>query len=824
LSSQKEKYLISAQKYIQKGQFDRALRDYEQIVTADPKDVKHRQKLAELMVRCNRPDDAVREYETIAKFYDENGFYLKAIAVYKQIQRLDPANMGVCLSLAALNEKQGMIGNALSEYKVIFDYYEREGNAAEAIKVLEKMQTVDPENVDIRLKLAETLHAAGSDGQAYSEFSGAAMALRNRGNADYADRVIKRIQVLYPERGDSSLNQLADQIAAGQYGETLPKVRHLLEHDPDNVRLLGLLGEACRLAGDVAGRREAMEKMVRLAPDDLVASKGLIEATLESGDPDAGLALVTGCQAALCAAGAHDDLERYLLALQAHVPYDVRLLDGLKTLYQATGDTVKLADVEASLAILSRPAAAAQDDSAVLSSVIDEAAFAAADVTTDADGFVWGDELDLTEQVVSADTAAAPREDGGSAEYDLVDLGLDAGVEETVAPDGFEIDISFELPDDAAVFSPGVPDAASELSASLQPATGAADLPDTASAPWSDELDLAAMADLEPVASAAPEYSLVDDFGAIDLSAVESAVGDVTDESCSVDVSFDFDETSDIFAPEPPQEEQVLTAMPAVEAEPPAALVEELTVTDGFSLDVAGDSRTLDIFTETPASSADLSLSSDDSLPLTDLFLDEEQPWEDAAISLTEEVPAPAAPPVVERTMPVGGDAAAGSDKYAFDGLFARFKEGLDQQVDSDDTETHYNLGIAYMEMGLHDDAIKEFLIAATDPQRTLDCLTLQGVCSREKGDFETAEHCFSAGLSLEGLEADRLLSFRYELALLYQVSGRREAALQAFREVFATNPGFRDTMQRISALSGGRDSFDFSELDEAAIELEPLD
>jgi len=51
LSSQKDKFLASAQKYIQKGQFDRALKDYEQVVTADPKDVKLRQKLAELLIR-----------------------------------------------------------------------------------------------------------------------------------------------------------------------------------------------------------------------------------------------------------------------------------------------------------------------------------------------------------------------------------------------------------------------------------------------------------------------------------------------------------------------------------------------------------------------------------------------------------------------------------------------------------------------------------------------------------------------------------------------------------------------------------------------------
>lgn len=133
MATQKEKYLSSAQKFLQKGQLERAIRDYEQVVAADPKDLRHRQKLAELLARCNRNEDALREYQTIAAHYEESGFYLKAIAVYKQIQRIDPRNIDVTYTLAALNEKQGLIGNALSEYKNIFIRYEKEGQDRKSV-------------------------------------------------------------------------------------------------------------------------------------------------------------------------------------------------------------------------------------------------------------------------------------------------------------------------------------------------------------------------------------------------------------------------------------------------------------------------------------------------------------------------------------------------------------------------------------------------------------------------------------------------------------------------------------------------------------------
>ncbi len=81
MASKKDKLLESAQKSIAKGQLDRAIRDYEEIVALDSADIRHRQKLAELLVKVNRKEDAIAEYETISRQYSNNHFYLKAIAV-----------------------------------------------------------------------------------------------------------------------------------------------------------------------------------------------------------------------------------------------------------------------------------------------------------------------------------------------------------------------------------------------------------------------------------------------------------------------------------------------------------------------------------------------------------------------------------------------------------------------------------------------------------------------------------------------------------------------------------------------------------------------
>lgn len=728
LSSQKDKFLASAQKFIQKGQFDRALRDYEQVVTADPKDVKHRQKLAELMVRCNRKEDAIREYETIAKYYDENGFYLKSIAVYKQIQRLNPTNIEVSLCLAALNEKQGMIGNALSEYKVLFDHYQKHAQTDQAIEILRKMQSVDPENVDIRLKLAETLFADDKKDQAYQEYTRAATTLKNRGAIETFDRVCRKMNDLFPDRTESSvLDILAEQIGNGVVGDAVPKLQKMLDDDPDNSAVLGLLSEAYRLSGDKGNRKEVLQRIVDLSPADNAAKKSLVQCFVEQGDLEGSLALLDRYLDDFFAAGAYGEIEYYYTTLQNHAPYDVRLLENLKKLYELTGESSKLADVQVSLNILSQ-----QESSTATESGTGVSAESAVDADAGPDDLPWGDEIDLslTEEVDSGYDAAPPH--AGSIEFGDIELSSDdvTGVESE--QQGFEIDISFELPDDGVVFAP-------------------ADSENGEAAP-SPEFDLSAVM--------TPEESPQGTDGSEQAFLREFALGNETiaDDAASAEQPFWAEDTA---------------AAPFQQESP-----------DAFEL----------------------------SLDEPVLSLTELEP-EDSPQSFFEQT---------DSTPAVVDSSATESFSPAAD--FARFKETGVQESEQGDTETHYSLGIAYMEMGLHGEAIKEFRISANDPDRELDSLTLQGVCFRDRGDLVDAEEVFTALLSLDGLDPDRLLALQYELGLLFEAAGRREEALRVFRQIFGRNPGFRDTMQKIAQLTDDESSFDLSDLDEADIELEELE
>ena len=147
------------------------------------------------------------------------------------------------------------------------------------------------------------------------------------------------------------------------------------------------------------------------------------------------------------------------------------------------------------------------------------------------------------------------------------------------------------------------------------------------------------------------------------------------------------------------------------------------------------------------------------------------------------------------------------AEKFGFEDIFSEFKKGVDTQLEKEDTETHYNLGIAYKEMGLIDDAIREFKIASADHKIEFDCYNLIGICYVEKGVPLKAVEIFKKGLQLPGIGDDEYASMNYELGTAYELSGMTAEALSAYMETSKKNSGFRDVQSKISQLGGSRET-----------------
>ena len=200
MSSKKSKLIESAQKNLLKGLYDRAASEYRQIIQLDPADIRHRQKLAEILTKAEKKDEAISEYTSLAKHYVDSVHYLKAIAVYKQIQKLDPSNPDISLTLASLNEKQGLIGNATAEYASAVHIYESKGENLKALKALEAMSAIDPRNCAVRLRIAEKYFSNGREDQSADEFVAIARELQERSDENGFLHIAEKIKQLFRER------------------------------------------------------------------------------------------------------------------------------------------------------------------------------------------------------------------------------------------------------------------------------------------------------------------------------------------------------------------------------------------------------------------------------------------------------------------------------------------------------------------------------------------------------------------------------------------------------------------------------------------------
>jgi tetratricopeptide (TPR) repeat protein len=120
----KNKIIAEATKLVQKGAFDKAIKTYERILAEDPKDVRIVLKIGELQQKLRDDKGAAESFKRVADIYTDQGFFLKAVAVYKQATKLDPDDLRVNEKLAALNQQLGLLSDAMSQLQLVAQAYE----------------------------------------------------------------------------------------------------------------------------------------------------------------------------------------------------------------------------------------------------------------------------------------------------------------------------------------------------------------------------------------------------------------------------------------------------------------------------------------------------------------------------------------------------------------------------------------------------------------------------------------------------------------------------------------------------------------------------
>ena len=272
----REKVQQAAQKFIEKRRYDKAIAEYRRIVAEDPSDARTWLKIGDLQARDGAFADAVATYDRVGRHYAQQGFALKAIAVYKQIREiivrrvpeLESQYEHVLPQLAELYTQTDHLADAraaLEEFAVI--YLMRLERHAQAADILRKALNLGGQTWGVHLNLAECLSRAGNVAEAVDHFAEAARLLAERGQRDDALRVLDRL--LHHRRDPEYARFAAELLLQGGTAAEAKRALHRLqvayESNQKEIRTLELLARCFELMGDVKKAIQVYSELVRIA-------------------------------------------------------------------------------------------------------------------------------------------------------------------------------------------------------------------------------------------------------------------------------------------------------------------------------------------------------------------------------------------------------------------------------------------------------------------------------------------------------------------------------------------------------------------------------
>ena len=836
LAFNRNKTVTKAQKLLQKGKVRDAIKLYQEVVDSDPNDVRTQLKIGDLQAKVGEIEEATSTYEAVASHYSRDGFFLKAVAVYKQILKLDPGLIRIYVSLGELYQQLGLINEAMKQFQVVVKHYESQGLVKESLDTLKKMTQLEPENYTNKIKLAELYHKEGHEDDSKELFLGIAEELKTQQNTQELSRVYDKMKKLALVDDSVEYSLIETCLESGETKRALSRLQELFQKDEKNLRVLELLAKCFSELAQPQKARSVYKEMIVIADSQgLSTEKDKFEAKLRAMDlmSDDEVVSNVGSEEApvLQTAVQFKDeiseeekeienkaegveshsvaevdtlleyglIEKSLLVLSTILSKDPSTLEARKKLIQVCeqhGMQVKCIE------ILETTKSVAEERN--LPDLV-------AEITEELSSF--HSNSDKTQVVAKGDLQALETvvefSNLGMDELDIIDdLEDELGVEEeeqVVMPkaskdepvqaenveDTARLEVSVEAMKNTAV----VGEVDSEKDVDID---GEFLFDDVSDGELDEAFSVDAFERKVNEESSGEEFELspmdismettegpneMEEGVSINEAAVnenETKSPEIEDEELDVDLinlgSGDAAEAEEVIVAEAQgpssiddlsdlEDDEIFILGEAPKAEP---LEEE-----------AGSSELIDLHAARNDASIEGGSEEDDLFDLSAELQDEIQDLED------------------ELAKPKSDE-----DYLNPEEVISEFKKGVSRTVARDDYQTHYNLGIAYKEMGLLDEAINEFTVAGQNTELAGDCSSMIGLCYVSKRDFKKAIAVYKQSLLHTSSEQDAYHGLCYQLAEAYLGNGEIKEAYTLFVKVIEREPGFRDVKRRAKELA----------------------
>jgi tetratricopeptide (TPR) repeat protein len=342
----KQKVLSAAEKFVQQGKLQNAIAEYEKILKADAKDLTVANTVGDLYARLGESDKAIECFKSVGDAYATQGFTVKAIAMYKKITKIRTSLEGT-IKLAELYTQQGLFNDARAQYLQVAEEFLRSGELEQAVRIFQKILEMDPENVAMRVRLAEVYVRLGKKNEAWDIFSAAAESLRSRGQLAGAEEILQRMTSLDPGNGNALLLRGRNAVESGDAEAAikyLEKVTDLDTH-PDGLR--DLL-KAYLQAGRVSEASTVAVKLLNVH-NDADGLSSVADAMMQTGQHAEALAFYSEhCERMLAADSAK--VLQNLHSIIGHVRDNPQHLHTLLDLFQRAGEETHVNEVNELLA------------------------------------------------------------------------------------------------------------------------------------------------------------------------------------------------------------------------------------------------------------------------------------------------------------------------------------------------------------------------------------------------------------------------------------------------------------------------------------------
>ena len=841
MAMNKAKVMESALKSLNQGKVAQAIQEYQTILRSDPNDQVVLMTVGDLFVRQNSMPQAVEYFERLAQLYLNDGFNSKAIAIYKKISKLAPNETQPLEKLANLYVQQGILSEARPIFLQLAEAHLKANQTAKAVEVLRRLLEVEPDNPRVQRRLAELYIAMGQKKEAANTYLHFARYLHEHGDGAEAQKTIDA--ALAAEPGNSAALLLKARMLgiAGDTDGALKTLATLPDAD-SNSEILGLQVDICLKGGKNERAVEVVQHAALQGAEKYVLVLRVASTLIEADDADAALHLIDGIRESAIASGNQEHLVKVLKAVSERLQERIEPVEWLVDLYRRSGDN-NLSEAQLQLADAYANAGQSERAEATLNELLERepdnelarqrlgqvrkklghASTAPADLedvfpqepapapllgtptpvvpATPANDLGLDDETQrfitqaltdvdlfssygLTQKAIQLLDNILQRVPGHAPTLErLLDLNLGAGDDRRTAELAAQLEQIYTQRGDAINA-----ERFTELRRRFQRASGATD----------EELAAAQTAS-RPTASAPAEFSVPAAPAKHEIPAESAATsspaevaGPTRASGHEIDLS---DEWANLTASESAEAVGDVPKQPAdnVEAQVPAAAVEP-TEPDAAEFE-------LELVSETP--------NANNEATTTEGFLDQLVAEVEGLETSAVEAPAETKPQHVDEPVPEVEPVVPGG-KNELSEVFQEFRSELGEMGEKDedeDLETHYNLGIAYREMGLLDEAIGEFQRVAKAIQEgrpfrySMQCATLLGLVFMEKQEPKIAALWYQRALELPGLDPETVLALRYDLGLAEEQAGNSRAALDSFRQVYAMNIDYRDVAERIATL-----------------------